>query len=113
MTTDDVARLIQATRTFVDIAQAPDDLGALDALRGNIYASKRAGLFSGLFEIARYLCDSDLVGVLDLGAADAALAAAGLDRRAVEMAKIHAQRFLGVSEITCYTSGPINRRSVR
>ena len=96
MTTDDVARLIQATRTFVDISQAPDDLGALDALRGNVYASKRAGLFSGLFEIARYLCDSDLVDVLDSGAADAALAAAGLDRRAVEMAKIHAQRFLRV-----------------
>ena len=93
MTTDDVARLIQATRTFVDIVSARDDLGAMDALRNNVFAAKKAGMFNGLFEIARFLSGDDAARILESGKADADLAAVGLDRSAVEMARGHAKRF--------------------
>ena len=107
-----MARLIQATRTFGDITRARDDLGALDSLQGNINAAKKAGMFNGLFEVARFLCDRDLMVALDSGTADAALASAGLDRQAVVMARSHAQRFLGVSPNTCYKPESTDRQNL-
>lgn len=94
------AKLIQATQTFVDIANAHDDLAAVDALRRHVYASKKAGIFSDLVDIARYLNSAEVDEALGNTEAVLALEAAGLDMTCFDGARLHAKRFL--SETTSH-----------
>ncbi len=93
----ELERLIMATKTFSEVAGAQDDLAALDSLRRNVSRAKKSGTFTSLVDVARYLNSSEASVALERADCVVALKAAGLKVSDVEVARGHAQRFLGAT----------------